>query len=100
MCQQPWVKQTRKMDRDNKYTPENMAKTKLPPEFAGILLDNARLTQAIADAGCTSTIVIPGTPIKNVRQTKNPITLTDAQGGKLVTTHKGEIDIPKLPPEA
>ena len=66
--EQPWVQQTRRMDRDNKYTPENMAKTRLPPEFAGILVDNARLTQAIADAGCTSTIVIPGTPIKSVGQ--------------------------------
>ena len=54
----------------------------------------------MADAGCTSTIVIPGTPIKNVRPTKNPITLVDAKGGKLVTTHEGEIDIPGLPLEA
>ena len=88
------------MDRDNKYTPENMAKTRIPPEFAGILVDKMKLTHAIADAGCTSTIVIPGTPIRNVRPSKNPITLVDAKGGKLVTTHEGEIDIPELPPEA
>ena len=35
-----------------------------------------------------------------MRPTNNPITLIDAQGGKLVTTHEGEIDIPELPPEA
>ena len=74
--------------------------TRIALEFAGILFNNTRLTHVIADAGCTSTIVIPGTPIKNMRPTKNPITLTDAQGGKLVTTHEGEIDIPELPPEA
>ena len=68
---------------------ENMAKTRIPLEFADILFDKARLTHVIADAGCTSTIVIPGTPIKNVRPTKNPITLIDLQGGKLVTTHGG-----------
>ena len=100
ICQQPWVQQTRRMDRDNRYTPENMVKTRITPEFAGILFDKAKLTYAIADAGCTSTIVIPGTPIKNVRPTKNPITLKDAKEGKLVTTHEGEIDIPELPPEA
>ena len=88
------------MRRDTRYTPENMAKTRIPPEFAGILFDRRQLTQAMADAGCTSTIVIPGTPIKNVRPTKNPITLVDAKGGKLVTTHEGEIDIPGLPLEA
>ena len=31
---------------------------------------------------------------------QDPITLVDAKGGKLVTTHEGEIDIPELPPEA
>ena len=100
MCQQPWVQQTRRMDRDDRYTPENMAKTRVAPEFANILLDRGRLTKAIADSGCTSTIVIPGTPIKNVRSTTNPITLVDAKGGKMVTTHEGEIDIPGLPIEA
>ena len=64
-----------------------MAKTRAAPELASILFDKKQLTQAMADAGCTSTIVIPGTPIKNVRPTKNPITLVDAKGRKLVTTH-------------
>ena len=88
------------MSTDDRYTPENMAKKRIPPELAGILLDSQQLTQGMADAGCTSTIVIPGTPIKNVRPTKNPITLVDAKGGKLVTTHEGEIDFPGLPLEA
>ena len=88
------------MERNDEYTPENMAKTRAAPELASILFDKKQLTQAMADAGCTSTIVIPGTPIKNVRPTKNPITLVDAKGGKLVTTHEGEIDIPGLPLEA
>ena len=43
ICKQPWVQQTRRMSRDDRYTPENMAKTRIPPEFAGILLNNADL---------------------------------------------------------
>ena len=35
-----------------------------------------------------------------MRPTKNPFTLVDAGGGKRVTTHEGEIDIPGLPLEA
>ena len=100
ICRKPWVQQTRRMDRDDRYTPENLAKIRVDRDFAGILVDKIRLTKAIADSGCTSTIVIPGTPIKNVRPTTNPITLVDAKGGKLVTTHEGEIDIPGLPIEA
>ena len=100
ICKQTWVQKTRRMERNDEYTPENMAKTRAAPELASILFDKKQLTQAMADAGCTSTIVIPGTPIKNVRPTKNQITLVDAKGGKLVTTHNGEIDIPGLPLEA
>ena len=31
ISEQPWVQQTRRMEQDNKSTPENMAKTRLPP---------------------------------------------------------------------
>ena len=75
-------------------------KEKIPTDMKNILFDKARLTKAIADSGCTSTLVLPGTPIKNVRPATNPITLVDAKGGKLVTTHEGEIDIPGLPIQA
>ena len=34
ICQQPWVQQTRRMDRDDRYTPKNMEKTIVAPEFA------------------------------------------------------------------
>ena len=43
---------------EDKYTPENMAKTRIAPEFAGILLNKMILTTVIADSGCTSTIFI------------------------------------------
>ena len=62
------------MERDARYTPENMVKTRIAPEFAGILFDNAKFTQAIADSGRISTIVIPDTLIENVRPTTNPVT--------------------------
>ena len=32
------------------------AKMRIPPEFAGVLFDKKQLTQAMADAGYTSTI--------------------------------------------
>ena len=44
-----------------------------PQEFGSLLFDQTRLTQACADSGCTTTICIPGTPLKNVRPTRNPI---------------------------
>ena len=45
-------------------------------------------------------ISIPGIPMKNVHPTSLPISLKDASGGWIVTTHEGEIDIPGLPEAA
>ena len=71
-----------------------------PQEFGTLLFDQTRLTQACADSGCTTTICIPETPMKNVRPTRKPIRLKNASGGWLETTHEGEIDIPGLPAAA
>ena len=71
-----------------------------PQEFGTLLFNQTKLTQACADSGCTTTICIPGTPMKNVRPTNNPIQLQNASGGWLETTHEGEIDIPGLPAAA
>ena len=65
------------------------------------LLDSRNeLTTACADSGCTATICIPGTPLKNIRPTTNPIRLKAAEGSYLETTHEGEIDMPGLPAAA
>ena len=39
ICKQPWVQQTRRMSRDDRYTPENMTTKRIPPKLAGILFD-------------------------------------------------------------
>ena len=72
--QQNWVQQTI-ADRDRRWCPTNINK-KLSPtdrvgainkEYLGKLLDNTdELTWACADSGCTATICIPGTPLKNL----------------------------------
>ena len=67
-----------------------------PQEFGTLLFDQTQLTQACEDSGCTTTICILETPLKNVRPTSNPIRLKNASGGWMVTTHEGEIDIPGL----
>ena len=67
-----WVQQTI-ADRDNKWCPTCMNK-KLSPtervrenEYKAKLMDEKNeLTWACADSGCTSTICIPGTPLKNL----------------------------------
>ena len=53
-----------------------------------------------ADSGCTATICIPGTPLKNLRPTTKTIRLKTANGAWIETTHDGEFDIPGLPLEA
>ena len=106
--EQNWVQQTI-TDRDKRWCPANIEK-KLSPadrvgaidkEYLGKLLDSRNeLTTACADSGCTATICIPGTPLKNIKPTKNPIRLKAAQGSWIETTHEGKIDMPGLPPEA
>ena len=54
----------------------------------------------IADAGATGHFLQPGTPAKNIRQTKNPISISQPDGGKFKSTHECEIDNPKLPQAA
>ena len=103
-----WVQQTI-ADRDKRWCPANIERNLSPadrvgaidPAQFGKLLDSRNeLTTAMADSGCTATICIPGTPMKNIRPTKNPIRLKAAQGSWLETTHEGEIDIPGLPEAA
>ena len=71
-----------------------------PQEFDTLLFNQTRLMQTCANSGCTTMICIPGTPLKNIRQTRNPILLKNAAGGWMMTTHEGEIDIPGLPEAA
>ena len=54
----------------------------------------------IADAGATGHFLQPGTPVKNIRPTDNPISISQPDGGKLESTHECEIDNPKLPQAA
>ena len=54
----------------------------------------------IADAGATGHFLQPGAPAINIRKTKNPISISQPDGGKLESTHKCEIDNPQLPQEA
>ena len=106
--QRNWVQQTI-ADRDRRWCPADIEK-KLSPtdrvgaidkEHLGKLLDSKNdLATAMADSGCTATICIPGTPLKNIQPTKNPIRLKAAQGSWLETTHEGEIDMPGLPAAA
>ena len=54
----------------------------------------------IADAGATGHFLQPGTPAKTIRQTNNPISISQPDGGKLESTHEFDIDNPKLPQSA
>ena len=69
-----WVQQT-VADRDKRWCPTNIEKKLSPadrvgaiePAQFGKLLDSVEdLTWACADSGCTQTICIPGTPLKNL----------------------------------
>ena len=68
--------------------------------LARLMDDKNELTWACADSGCTATICIPGTPLKNLRPTSKPIRLKTVNGEYIETTHKGEINIPGLPKAA
>ena len=84
--QRNWVQQTI-ADRDKRWCPANIERKLSPadrvgaidPAQFGKLLDSRNeLATAMADSGCTATICIPGTPMKNIRPTKNPIRLKAA----------------------
>ena len=101
-----WVQQTIK-DRDKRWCPTCMNKQVSPAERVGVkeylarLMDNKNeLTWACADSGCTATICIPGTPLKNLQPTTKPIRLKTANGEYIETTHEGKINIPGLPKAA
>ena len=51
----------------------------------------------IADAGATGHFLQPGASAINIRRTKNPISISQPDGGKLESTHEWEIDNPQLP---
>jgi len=54
------------------------------------------LTHAIADTGATSKFILKGTPVKNLRTTNNPITISLPDGSKVTLTHMCDINIPGL----
>lgn len=60
---------------EKKLSPADRVGAIEPAQF-GKLLDNVDdLTWVCADSGCTQTICIPGTPLKNLRPTMKPIRL-------------------------
>ena len=54
----------------------------------------------ITDAGATGHFLQSGAPAINIKRTKNPISISQPDGGKLESTHKCEIDNPLLPKAA
>jgi hypothetical protein len=54
-------------------------------------------SHAIADTGATSIFVMKGTPVKNIRKSDNPITISLPDGGKVTSTHICDIHIQGLP---
>jgi hypothetical protein len=54
-------------------------------------------THAIADTGATSIFIMKGTPVKNLRTTNNPITISLPDVSKVTSTHMCDINIPGLP---
>ena len=54
-------------------------------------------THTIADTGATSIFIMKGTPVKNLRTTNNPITISLPDGSKVSSTHICDINIPGLP---
>ena len=54
----------------------------------------------IADVGATGHFLQPGAPAINIKRTKNPISISQPDGGKLESTHECEIDNTKLPKAA
>ena len=58
------------------------------------------LDLGIADAGATGHFLQPGAPAINIKRTKNPISISQPDGGILKLTHECEIDNPLLPKSA
>jgi len=54
-------------------------------------------SHAIADTGVTSIFVMKGTPVKNLRKSDNPITISLPDGSKVTLTHICDIHIQGLP---
>jgi hypothetical protein len=52
---------------------------------------------AIADTGATSIFIMKETPVKNLCQMDNPITVSLPDGTKVSSTHICDINIPGLP---
>ena len=55
---------------------------------------------AIADARATSHFVLPGTPVKAVREVTKPLIINLPDGEQLNSSHVCELDVPALPKEA
>jgi hypothetical protein len=52
---------------------------------------------AVADSGATQIFVMDGTPVLNKRVTTNPLTVSLADGRKVLSTHMCDIHIKGLP---
>jgi hypothetical protein len=54
-------------------------------------------SHAIADTGATSIFIMKGTPVKNLRKSYNPKTISLPDGSKVTSTHICDINIQGLP---
>ena len=54
----------------------------------------------IADEGATGHFLQPGAPAINIKRAKNPISISQPDGKKLVSTHECDTDNPNLPKAA
>ena len=54
----------------------------------------------IADAGATGHFLQPGAPAINIKRASKPISISQPDGKKLVSTHECETDKPNLPKAA
>lgn len=54
----------------------------------------------ILDTGCTIHLCTPDTPLIDLQETTDPITITIPDGNTMTSTHEGHLDIPTLPPAA
>lgn len=55
------------------------------------------IKEVIADAGCMTTLVIPGAPVVNIRKIKNSLKITNPNGQMMQSTHECNLDLPWLP---
>ena len=56
--------------------------------------------EAISDSGATGSLVLSGTPVKNVQPSGTPFSINLPDGTKLNPTHPSNLDIAGIPEDA